>query len=121
MRKRVSNRLNRKRNTYGDSMDPQTMKRISFPLLALFFTGFTFQLGAQNITLEELQEIAISNLFEKGHCIRIEVSRSNFPRFDWNLNTGGNNYDESVGVTAKNTLHHSKKYPSSISLSIVTN
>jgi hypothetical protein len=35
-------------------------------ILALFFTGFTFQLGAQNITLEELQEIAISNLFKRA-------------------------------------------------------
>jgi uncharacterized protein len=29
-----------------------------------------------------------------GHQSRIEVSSSNFPRFDRNLNTGGNNYDE---------------------------
>ena len=35
-----------------------------------------------------------SNFFEVGHRIRIEISSSNFPRFDRNLNTGGNNYDE---------------------------
>jgi putative CocE/NonD family hydrolase len=66
-----------------------------------------------------LTPMSTSNLFEKGHRIRIEISSSNFPRFDRNLNTGGNNYDESVGVTAKNTIYHSKEYPSSISLPVV--
>jgi len=66
-----------------------------------------------------LTPMSTSNLFEKGHRIRIEVSSSNFPRFDRNLNTGGNNYDESVGVTAKNTIYHSKEYPSAIGLPIV--
>ena len=63
--------------------------------------------------------MSTSNYFEKGHKIRIEVSSSNFPRFDRNLNTGGNNYDEMEGVVATNTIHHSRKYPSSISLPIV--
>jgi len=69
----------------------------------------------------KLTPMSTSNLFEKGHRIRIEISSSNFPRFDRNLNTGGNNYDESVGVTAKNTIYHSKEYPSSIGLPIVKN
>ncbi len=38
---------------------------------------------------------ATANYFGPGHRVRIEVSSSNFPRFDRNLNTGGNNYDES--------------------------
>ena len=38
---------------------------------------------------------ATSNYFGPGHQIRLEVSSSSFPRFDRNLNTGGNNYDES--------------------------
>ena len=44
-----------------------------------------------------LQPMTTSNYFEAGHRIRIEVSSSNFPRFDRNLNTGGNNYDETTG------------------------
>ncbi len=64
----------------------------------------------------EMTPMSTSNYFEKGHRIRIEISSSNFPRFDRNLNTGGNNYDESKGVTAKNTIHHSAKYPSKIVL-----
>ncbi|WP_194775711.1 CocE/NonD family hydrolase [Pararhodonellum marinum] len=63
--------------------------------------------------------MSTSNYFEKGHKIRIEVSSSNFPRFDRNLNTGGNNYDESEGVVATNSIHHSRKYPSSVSLPVV--
>ncbi|MFS4415117.1 CocE/NonD family hydrolase [Maribacter sp. 2307ULW6-5] len=66
----------------------------------------------------DLTPMATSNFFKKGHRIRIEVSSSNFPRFARNLNTGGRNYDESEGVVATNTIHHSKKYPSQIRLPI---
>ena len=48
-----------------------------------------------------LQPLTTSNYFAPGHRLRIEVSSSNFPRFDRNLNTGGNNYDESKGVVAQ--------------------
>jgi uncharacterized protein len=58
-----------------------------------------------------LQPLTTSNYFAPGHRLRIEVSSSNFPRFDRNLNTGGRNYDESTGVVAHNTIHHSKTYP----------
>ena len=54
-----------------------------------------------------LQPMTTSNYFAAGHRIRIEVSSSNFPRFDRNLNTGGNNYDEAKGVVAHNAVHHS--------------
>ena len=36
-----------------------------------------------------------------------------------NLNTGGNNYDETQGVVARNTVHHSPQYPSRIRLPIL--
>ena len=42
------------------------------------------------------QPMNTSNYFEAGHSIRLEVTSSNFPRFDRNLNTGGNNYDETT-------------------------
>jgi hypothetical protein len=66
-----------------------------------------------------LQPMTTSNYFAPGHRIRIEVSSSNFPRFDRNLNTGGNNYDETTGLVAKNVIHHSKQYPSSIKITVV--
>jgi len=60
-----------------------------------------------------------SNFFEAGHRVRIEISSSNFPRFDRNLNTGGNNYDETTGVVAHNVVHHSRQYPSSVTITVV--
>ena len=68
----------------------------------------------------ELTPMSTSNYFKKGHQIRIEISSSNFPRFARNLNTGGNNYDESVGVIANNKVHHSAKYNSKIILPIIS-
>jgi hypothetical protein len=66
------------------------------------------------------QPMQTSNYFAAGHELRIEVSSSDFPRFDRNLNTGGNNFDESAGVVAHNQIHHSAQYPSSITLSVVS-
>jgi putative CocE/NonD family hydrolase len=65
------------------------------------------------------QPLTTSNYFAPGHRLRIEVSSSNFPRFDRNLNTGGNNYDEAKGVVANNKVHHSKQFPSQIVVTIV--
>jgi putative CocE/NonD family hydrolase len=64
----------------------------------------------------DLTPMVTSNYFAPGHKIRIEVSSSNFPRFDRNMNTGGNNYDESKGIVVENKIHHSKQYPSVIKL-----
>jgi hypothetical protein len=72
-----------------------------------------------NVYKVALQPMTTSNFFPAGHRIRIEVSSSNFPRFDRNLNTGGNNYDEAKGVVAHNVIHHSKQYPSQISLTVI--
>jgi hypothetical protein len=66
-----------------------------------------------------LQPMTTSNYFEAGHRIRLEVSSSNFPRFDRNMNTGGKNYDESRGVVAHNAVHHSRQYPSELKLTVV--
>lgn len=67
----------------------------------------------------DLTPMVTSNYFPTGHKIRIEVSSSNFPRFDRNLNTGGNNYDESKGIVVENKIHHSKQYPSVIKLPFI--
>jgi len=66
-----------------------------------------------------LQPMTTSNYFDAGHRIRIEVSSSNFPRFDRNLNTGGKNYDETEGLVAHNVVHHSRSYPSSLKITVV--
>jgi putative CocE/NonD family hydrolase len=66
-----------------------------------------------------LQPLATSNFFAAGHRLRIQVSSSSFPRFFRNMNTGGNNYDEAEGVMAHNAVHHSTRYPSQITITVV--
>jgi len=57
-----------------------------------------------------------------GHAIRVSVSSSNFPRFSVNPNNGillaDANYP-GANITATNALHHSKRYPSKISLPVI--
>jgi uncharacterized protein len=67
----------------------------------------------------KLQPMTTSNYFAAGHRVRIEVSSSNFPRFDRNMNTGGNNYDEAKGMVAHNQVHHSRQYASTVTLTVV--
>lgn len=66
----------------------------------------------------KMTPMSTSNYFDKGHKIRIEISSSNFPRFDRNLNTGGKTYDETESVVATNSIHHGAKSLSRIVLPI---
>ena len=59
------------------------------------------------------------NVFRKGHCIRIEISSSNFPRFDRNPNTGHAFGLDTELRTARQTIHHSAKYPSHVLLPVI--
>ncbi len=61
----------------------------------------------------------VSNHFEKGHRIRVDIASSSFPRFDRNLNTGGHNYDEAKGRIAQNSVHHGADYASQLVLPVV--
>ena len=72
-----------------------------------------------NVYRVKFSAMNTSNYFAAGHRIRIEVSSSNFPRFDRNMNTGGDNYTETKGIIANNAVHHSKQYPSSVTISVV--
>ena len=67
----------------------------------------------------DIGPLQTSNAFLPGHRIRVEVTSSNFPRFDRNLNTGGNNYDEKDPLVAHNVIHHGPQYPSVIVLPVV--
>ena len=62
---------------------------------------------------------ATSNVFLKGHRIRMEISSSNFPRFDRNPNTGGPIGEGTHLETAQQTVYHSALYPSHVVLPIV--
>jgi putative CocE/NonD family hydrolase len=66
-----------------------------------------------------IQLYPTSNVFRRGHCVRVDVSSSNFPRFARNLNTG-----ESVATSkkiriARQTVLHSASYPSHVKLPVV--
>src|SRR5262249_31582762 len=60
-----------------------------------------------------------SNVFKRGHRIRLDVTSSNFPHFDRNLNTGENNDTSTRIVVAEQTVHHSGRYPSRVILPVV--
>jgi putative CocE/NonD family hydrolase len=67
----------------------------------------------------EVPMYATSNLFAAGHRIRLDVSSSNFPRFDVNPNTGEPLWQETRAEVALNTIHHDRSHPSHIVLPIV--
>jgi putative CocE/NonD family hydrolase len=60
-----------------------------------------------------------SNVFLKGHKIRLEVSSSNFPRFDRNHNTGKEASTDDGTMKATNTVYHDAGDPSALVLSVV--
>ncbi|MBB4789840.1 CocE/NonD family hydrolase [Streptomyces nodosus] len=68
-----------------------------------------------------IEMAATSNVFLPGHRIRLEVSSSNFPRYDRNTNTGGEISAESAAdmVSAVNTVHHGPEHPSSLTLPVI--
>jgi putative CocE/NonD family hydrolase len=62
---------------------------------------------------------ATSNVFLAGHRIRLEVSSSNFPRFDRNLNTGECAAQATHMVKAQNTVFHDAAHPSAVILPVI--
>jgi hypothetical protein len=66
-----------------------------------------------------IEPFPTANVFKKGHRIRVDISSSNFPRFDVNPNTG-----EPLGlsrrtVVADNSVWHDREHPSHIVLPVV--
>ena len=62
----------------------------------------------------------VSNLFKKGHRIRLDISSSNFPDFDVNPNTGDPYVKGGVTVVARNTIYHNTSAPSHIVLPVIS-
>jgi hypothetical protein len=60
-----------------------------------------------------------ANLFKKGHRIRVDISSSNFPRFDVNPNTGEPLQRHRRVIVADNTIYHSARHPSHILLPVI--
>jgi uncharacterized protein len=62
---------------------------------------------------------ATSNVFLAGHKLRLEISSSNFPRFDRNLNVGESPEQLVTSVSATNTVLHDADHPSALILPLV--
>ena len=60
-----------------------------------------------------------SNVFKAGHRIRLEVSSSNFPRFERNLNTGNRPGMDAEMQVADQTIHHDAQRPSHLTLPVI--
>lgn len=67
----------------------------------------------------EIDLLSTSNVFLKGHTIRLEVSSSNFPRFDRNLNTGKDAGSSSTMIKATNSIYHDGEHASVLLLPLV--
>jgi putative CocE/NonD family hydrolase len=63
---------------------------------------------------------ATSNVFKAGHKLRLEVSSSNFPRFDRNLNTGEPQANSTRMVKAANTIYHDREHPSALIVPVIS-
>ena len=90
-------------------------------LRARYREGFTRKVWMEQGGVYELRIDldATSNYFAPGHRIRLQVSSSDFPLYERNLNTGGNNYDEVDWVIAENSVHHSAEHPSHLILPVI--
>ena len=62
-----------------------------------------------------------SNVFKKGHRLRVDISSSNYPRFDVNPNTGAPLGDYRVMRTAENSVYHDATHPSQVILPVIGN
>jgi len=87
---------------------------------ARYRDGYERQIFMESGEVYELNPTAMSTSYEfkKGHRIRVEIASSKFPQYMRNLNTGGNNYNETEAVIARNSVHHSSEYPSQIILPV---
>jgi putative CocE/NonD family hydrolase len=60
-----------------------------------------------------------SQLFRKGQRVRIQISSSNFPQFDRNMNTGNPIGEDAQGIVANQTIYHQSGYASYIDLPVM--
>ncbi|MCC9604990.1 CocE/NonD family hydrolase [Blastopirellula sp. JC732] len=60
-----------------------------------------------------------SNVFKQGHRIRVDISSSNFPRFDVNPNTGEPLNRNRLTKVADQTIYHDPEHPSRIMLPVI--
>jgi putative CocE/NonD family hydrolase len=91
------------------------------PMRARFRKGFDKEVPLTPGSVEQydLDLWFTSRVFEPGHKIRVTVSSSFFPKYDRNLNTGGNNERDSVFVVAHQRIVHDAVHPSHVVLPLI--
>ena len=67
----------------------------------------------------EIDVSVTGNVFKRGNRIRVDVSSSNFPRFDRNMNTGNDPGMDTEMRVARQTIYHAREYPSHILLPVI--
>jgi len=60
-----------------------------------------------------------SNLFKRGHRLRLQVSSSNFPRFDLNPNSGNPFGTDTNLLSARQTIFHDREHPSHLVVPVI--
>jgi hypothetical protein len=60
-----------------------------------------------------------SNVFRKGHRIRVHVTSSNFPLWDRNPNTGNEQGMDAETAVASQTIYHDRRHPSHVLLPVI--
>jgi putative CocE/NonD family hydrolase len=73
---------------------------------------------------DEIYEYTITlnptgNRFLTGHRIRVDIQSSDFPNFDRNHNTGGDDYHDSALAVANQTVFHDADHPSHVVLPVI--
>ena len=81
-------------------------------------------LKAEFVNPAEVNEYVInlentSQLFKKGHSIRIDISSSNFPEYERNMNTGNPPGEDARGITARQGIYHQTDFPSYIDFPVI--
>lgn len=76
-------------------------------------------LEANHVYKYEIEVGVTGNVFRQDHRIRVEISSSNFPRFDRNPNTGHEFGVDAEMRPAQQTIYHSREYPSHILLPVI--
>ncbi|WP_313801831.1 CocE/NonD family hydrolase [Sphingobium sp.] len=67
----------------------------------------------------EINSMTLASHFAPGHRIRLEIAGSNFPLYERNLHSGGNNHDETKAMVAHNIVYHDAAHPSALTLPVI--
>jgi hypothetical protein len=104
----------------ADGWTPQQLAEGRAPYDALYDPDFTPSLLTPGTPCQfKIDMWSTANVFKAGHRIRVEISSSNFPRYDRNPNTGGDIGTETMMRAAQQTVHHDRARPSCVVLPVI--